>query len=94
MVSGEFVVKSSFPRMNVTPADSKPGENPGSGGAPATGFRLVLRLAGMTSLEWDAGETDCSKHSHEVDGLSLVPVSSLVRNHSNDFIREGGIDNG
>ena len=63
-------------------------------GDPGTGFRLALRLAGMTSLEWDAGETDCSKHSHEVDGLSLVPVSSLVRNHSYDFIREGGIDNG
>jgi hypothetical protein len=86
MVSSEFVVKVS--------RHSHGSGNPGSGGAPATGFRLAVRLAGMTSLEWDAGETDCSKHSHEVDGLSLVPVSSLVRNHSNDFIREGGIDNG
>ena len=35
-----------------------------------------------------------AKDSHNVDGLSLLPVSSLVRNHSQDFIREGGIDNG
>jgi hypothetical protein len=52
MVSSEFVVKvSRHPRGSG---------NPGSGGAPATGFRLVLRLAGMTSLQWDAGETECS----------------------------------
>jgi hypothetical protein len=35
-----------------------------------------------------------AKDSHKVDGLSPLPVSSLVRNHSQDFIREGGIDNG
>ena len=41
----------SFPRKNVTPADSKPGGNPdGLCSLPPkrTGFRLALRLAGMT----------------------------------------------
>ena len=30
----------------------------------------------------------------KVDGPSPLPVSSLVRNHSQDFIREGGLNNG
>ena len=33
-----------------------------------------------------------AKDSSKVDGLSPLPVSSLVRNHSQDFIREGGIE--
>jgi len=43
-------------------------------------------------LEWS--HVARKKATAKVDGLSPLPVSSLVRNYSQDFIREGGVNNG
>jgi hypothetical protein len=43
-------------------------------------------------LEWS--HVARKKTRAKVDGLSPLPVSSLVRNHWQDLIWEGGMDNG
>jgi hypothetical protein len=72
---------------------SRESGNPGKGYAPTAGFQLALRLAGMTIVVWGPGR-DGSPISSKVDGPSLLPVCSFVRNHLRDLIQEGGMTNG